>query len=120
VTTLLTGVLVALAAGIFPMKVLDQLVSMGTLLAFALVCGGVLILRRTAPHLERPFRTPWMPWIPIAGVLACLYLMIGLPLVTWIRLVVWLVIGLAIYFGYGHRNAEAVRAAAPTGDRAVA
>ena len=120
VTTTVTGVLVALTAGVFPMTVLGQLVSMGTLLAFALVCGGVLILRRTNPELERPFRTPAMPWVPIGGVLACGYLMSALPLVTWLRLFVWLGIGLAIYFGYGYRNAAAVRAAAPPRERVVA
>ena len=109
VTTLVTGVCVAIAAGIFPLNVLSQLVSMGTLLAFGLVCIGVLILRRTDPDRVRPFRAPGMPWVPIFGALICLYLMIGLPRATWTRLVVWLVIGLAIYFGYGRRGAERTR-----------
>ena len=109
VTTLVTGICVAMAAGIFPLGVLSQLVSMGTLLAFGLVCVGVLILRRTDPDRVRPFRTPGMPWVPIVGALICLYLMLGLPRATWERLVIWLVIGLAIYFGYGRRGAERVR-----------
>ena len=117
VTTLLTGIVVAIAAGIFPLNVLSQLVSMGTLLAFGLVCVGVLILRRTDPDRVRPFRTPGMPWVPIAGALICGYLMIGLPRATWGRLVVWLAIGLAIYFGYGRTGAERVRNALPEAAR---
>jgi basic amino acid/polyamine antiporter, APA family len=111
VTTILTGVLVAITAALFPIGVLGQLVSMGTLLAFAIVCGGVLVLRRTDPGIERPFRAPGMPWVGLAGVLVCIYLMAVLPLATWRRLVVWLVVGLAIYFLYGRRNVERARAA---------
>ncbi|MEA2766718.1 MAG: basic amino acid/polyamine antiporter, family [Gemmatimonadaceae bacterium] len=109
VTTAIIGVLVAIAAGLFPIAVLGQLVSMGTLLAFAIVCTGVLILRRIEPDVPRPFKTPGMPWVPIAGTLICFYLMSGLPLATWIRLFVWLAIGLAIYFGYGRFSAAALR-----------
>ena len=109
VTTAIIGVLVAIAAGLFPIAVLGQLVSMGTLLAFAIVCTGVLILRRIEPDVPRPFKTPGMPWVPIAGTLICFYLMSGLPLATWIRLFVWLAIGLAIYFGYGRFSAAAMR-----------
>src|SRR5258705_10630262 len=82
VTTAIIGVLVAIAAGLFPIAVLGQLVSMGTLLAFAIVCTGVLILRRIEPDVPRPFKTPGMPWVPIAGTLICFYLMSGLPLAT--------------------------------------
>jgi len=109
VTTAIIGVLVAIAAGLFPIAVLGQLVSMGTLLAFAIVCTGVLILRRIEPDVPRPFKTPGMPWVPIFGTLICLYLMSGLPLRTWIRLFVWLAIGFAIYFGYGRFRAAALR-----------
>jgi APA family basic amino acid/polyamine antiporter len=109
VTTAITGAVVAVVSGLFPITLLGQLVSMGTLLAFAIACGGVLILRRVEPGIARPFKTPGMPWVPIAGVLICLYLMSGLPLPTWIRLFVWLAVGLAIYFGYGRRRAERVR-----------
>jgi basic amino acid/polyamine antiporter, APA family len=111
--TLLTGTCVALAAGVTNISTLGQLTSMGTLLAFALVCAGVLILRRTAPTLQRPFRTPGMPWTAIIGVLICLYLMTGLPLATWIRLIVWLAAGMLVYIGYGYRAAARMRRARP-------
>ena len=110
VTTAITGLVVAIASGLFPISVLGQLVSMGTLLAFAIVCTGVLILRKTEPEMARPFKTPGMPWVPITGTLICLYLMSGLPLPTWIRLFVWLAIGLTIYFGYGRLRAASIRA----------
>jgi APA family basic amino acid/polyamine antiporter len=109
VTTIITGILIAIAAGLFPITVLGLLVSMGTLLAFAIVCTGVLILRKTAPDTLRPFRTPGMPWVPVVGTLICLYLMSGLPLPTWVRLFVWLAIGLAIYFSYGRFHAATLR-----------
>ena len=83
---------------------LGQLVSIGTLLAFVLVCLGVIILRRTAPDAPRPFRTPWVPAVPILGALICLAQMVGLPLATWERLVIWLAIGLVVYFGYSRRS----------------
>jgi APA family basic amino acid/polyamine antiporter len=104
-STLLTGAIVAVAAGLLPLTTLSQLVSMGTLLAFTLACLGIIILRRTAPTLDRPFRTPGMPWVPVFGALACVAQMVGLPLATWIRLVVWLAIGMAVYFTYGRRHA---------------
>ena len=109
VTTAITGLVVAAASGLFPIGVLGQLVSMGTLLAFAIVCSGVLILRKVEPDTPRPFKTPGMPWVAIVGTLICLYLMSGLPLATWIRLFIWLAIGLAIYFTYGRFRAAAVR-----------
>ena len=103
-STILTGSLIAVAAGMTPIGVLGQLVSIGTLLAFVLVCLGVIIMRRRAPELARPFRTPWVPFVPIAGAVLCLAQMVGLPLTTWIRLIVWLVAGLAIYFLYGRQQ----------------
>jgi len=101
VSTMLTGAIVALAAGLTPITILGQLVSIGTLLAFVLVCLGVIVLRRTAPDVARPFRTPGVPFVPIAGAVFCLAQMVGLPAATWERLVIWLVAGLVVYFLYG-------------------
>jgi APA family basic amino acid/polyamine antiporter len=105
VSTMLTGSIIALAAGLTPIDVLGQLVSIGTLLAFVLVCIGVIVLRRTAPAVPRPFRTPAVPAVPIAGAAICLAQMIGLPLATWERLVIWLAIGLVVYVTFGRRHA---------------
>ncbi len=110
VSTMLTGAVVAVAAGFTPIDVLGQLVSMGTLLAFVLVCIGIVVLRRTMPDAPRPFRTPGMPWVPILGALACLLQMAGLPMATWMRLLIWLVIGMVVYFGYGRSRAAEMRA----------
>jgi APA family basic amino acid/polyamine antiporter len=109
VSTMLTGTVCALVAGFTPIEVLGQLVSIGTLLAFVLVCIGVVMLRKSAPHYRRPFRTPWVPWVPAAGAIICLAQMLGLPGETWVRLAIWLVAGLVIYFTYGHRHAQARR-----------
>ena len=103
-STIYTGIAVSLATGLLPLQLLGQLVNIGTLLAFVLVCGGVWILRSKRPDLDRPFRTPWVPFVPIMGILCCFGLMLTLPADTWIRLVVWLVIGFAIYFGYSRRH----------------
>ncbi|HEX7050825.1 MAG TPA: amino acid permease [Longimicrobiales bacterium] len=110
ITTAVTGIAVAVTAGLFPIDILSTLVSIGTLLAFTIVSIGVVVLRYTAPDLERPFRTPGMPVVPILGALSCFGVMTTLPLDTWGRLVIWLVIGLAIYFFYGKANAERLRA----------
>ena len=109
ISTMLTGSVVAVAAALLPINVLSILVSMGTLLAFVLVSLGILILRKTAPELKRPFKTPFLPWVPILATLFCLAQMLSLPVQTWVRLVIWLVIGLSVYFLYGKRHAEAVR-----------
>jgi APA family basic amino acid/polyamine antiporter len=106
VSTMLTGCVVALAAGLTPISVLGELVSMGTLLAFVLVCIGIIALRKSAPDAPRPFRTPGMPWVPIIGALACVAQMLSLPLATWIRLIVWLLLGFLMYFGYAQRRSR--------------
>jgi len=102
-STIYTGIAVCVATGLLPLQLLGTWVNIGTLLAFVLVCGGVWILRHTRPDLERPFRVPLVPLVPLLGILSCLGLMVTLPLDTWIRLAVWLVIGLGIYFGYSRK-----------------
>jgi APA family basic amino acid/polyamine antiporter len=110
ITTMVTGVAVALVAGVFPINDLGHMVSIGTLLAFVIVSIGVMVLRYKRPEIDRPFRTPWMPVVPLLGAASCLYLMSFLPLVTWLRLIIWLAIGMAIYFLYGARSAARARA----------
>ncbi len=105
---LLIGSLVAVVAALVPIDILGEMVSIGTLFAFVLVCGSVVYLRRSDAEVFRPFRVPGVPWVPLFGILSCLLLMVGLPLDTWLRLVVWLAIGLAIYFFYG-RSHSALR-----------
>jgi APA family basic amino acid/polyamine antiporter len=105
-STIFTGIAVTVAAGILPLDVISQLVNIGTLLAFVLVCIGVMVLRKTRPDLDRPFRTPWVPLVPILGVICCFGLMLTLPGYTWLRLIVWLIIGLVIYFTYGRRHSK--------------
>jgi basic amino acid/polyamine antiporter, APA family len=109
-SSIYTGLAVALFAGLFPIQILGQLVNIGTFLAFVLVCGGVWVLRHTRPELERPFRTPFVPFVPIVGMASCLGLMLTLPLDTWLRLLVWLLIGLGFYFGYGRTHSTLARA----------
>lgn len=105
-STIVVGVAVASLAGFMPIEKLGELVSIGTLFAFVLVCGGVLVLRSSHPELPRHFKCPAVPVVPIAGILVCLGLMAGLPLDTWVRLLVWLLIGFAIYFGYGIKHSQ--------------
>jgi APA family basic amino acid/polyamine antiporter len=107
-STMIIGAVVALGAGFLPLSVLSELVSMGTLLAFVLVCLGILVLRRTAPDIPRPFRTPGYPWVPILGIASCLLQMLVLPGTTWLRLAIWLVAGLVIYAAYGRRRTAAL------------
>jgi APA family basic amino acid/polyamine antiporter len=104
IATIVTGLGVGLAAGLTPITVLDKLVSIGTLFAFAIVSIGVIVLRRTSPDLPRSFRVPFMPFTPILAVAVCLLLMYSLPGDTWVRLFVWMGIGFVIYFTYGYRH----------------
>jgi APA family basic amino acid/polyamine antiporter len=106
VTTIVTGAVIAAFAGVSTLGVVAQLVSIGTLLAFVIVCVGVLVLRRTDPDVKRPFRAPFGAVTPILGAAICLAQMVGLPLATWARLVAWLAIGLLIYFLYGMRRSN--------------
>src|SRR5438034_9019381 len=103
-STIYTGIAVCFATGLLPLQLLGTWVNIGTLLAFVLVCAGVWILRSRRPDLHRPFRTPWVPAVPILGIVCCFGLMLTLPVDTWIRLGVWLMIGLAIYFAYGRKH----------------
>ncbi len=106
VATIITGVVAAVLAGLFPIDILGHLVSIGTLFAFIIVCAGVLVLRKSDPDAPRSFRTPWVPWIPLLGILSCGYLMWGLGAETWMRLVIWMALGFAIYFLYGKSHSR--------------
>jgi APA family basic amino acid/polyamine antiporter len=104
-SSLVTSVFCALLAGVLPIDILGELVSIGTLLAFVIVCVGVLILRRTQPEMKRPFRAPFVWFVAPAGMLMCGAMMYWLPLDTWARLVVWTGLGLIVYYGYGRKRA---------------
>lgn len=105
-STIMTGFAVGLLASFLPLRVLAELVNIGTLLAFVIVCGAVLVMRITHPHAERPFRVPLVPLVPIMGMALCLLLMLSLPSENWLRLGVWLVVGFVVYFGYGRAHSH--------------
>ncbi len=112
ISSILVGSFVAVFAALIPIGILGELVSIGTLLAFVIVCAGIWVLRVKRPELERPFRTPWVPVVPILGIIISLGLMASLPASTWLRLIIWLVIGMAIYTRYGSRRSKVQRALA--------
>jgi len=103
--TVVTGLVAAVLAALFPLDILADLVSIGTLLAFVVVCIGIMMLRVSNPNTPRPFRTPFVWFVAPAGVASCGLMMASLSNATWIRLAVWTLIGLAIYFAYGYRHA---------------
>ncbi|MFV0391383.1 MAG: amino acid permease [Paludibacteraceae bacterium] len=107
ITSIVTGAFAALFAGLFPIGLLGEMVSIGTLLAFVIVSLGIIILRKTEPNQPRAFRTPWVPFVPILGAVVCLVQMFSLPLDTWIRLLGWMAIGFVIYFSYSRKNSMA-------------
>jgi APA family basic amino acid/polyamine antiporter len=106
ISSITVGLVVAVFASTIPLDKLGEMTSIGTLLAFIIVCAGVMVLRRRSPELPRPFRAPLMPLTSILGILISLAMMLGLPLDTWIRLVVWLFVGLVIYFLYSRKHSK--------------
>jgi APA family basic amino acid/polyamine antiporter len=104
-----TGVFVAVSAAFAPIGWVLELTNIGTLFAFILVALGIIVLRRRDPHRPRPFRTPWVPVLPIVSILFCIYLIASLPPLTWLRFVLWMAIGAAIYFLYSIRHSRVRR-----------
>ncbi len=111
-STAVTGFLVACTGSLVPIGDLGQMVSIGTLMAFVIVCAGVWVMRKQRPEVNRPFRTPWVPFVPLMGIIISLSMMLGLNRITWVRLVVWLIIGMVIYCTYGSRYSKVQQALA--------
>jgi hypothetical protein len=108
ITTIITCVIVAVSAGFVPIQVVGEMTSIGTLFAFAVVCMAVIVLRVTRPDVHRPFKAPGGLFVPVLGVLSCLYLMVSLSVMTWVRLLLWLDVGMIIYWCYGRRHSPLV------------
>jgi len=109
-STILTGTCVAIMAAFLPLRILAELVNIGTLLAFVIVCAAVMIMRRSHPDVPRPFRAPLGPIVPVLGILSCLMLMFSLPAENWLRLAIWLIVGLVIYSAYGRKHSRVRKA----------
>jgi APA family basic amino acid/polyamine antiporter len=105
-SNVLLAALISAFAGLVPIQVVGEMTSIGTLLAFVMVCLGVLIMRKQQPDAPRAFRTPWVPLVPILGILTCLLMMVSLPWDTWLRLIIWLAAGLVIYYAYGKKRSK--------------
>jgi len=105
-STILTGCAVGIMSAFLPLRILAELVNIGTLLAFVIVCAAVLVMRKTHPDAHRPFRVPLSPFVPIAGIAICMLLMFSLPVENWYRLIIWLAVGIAIYFFYGNKHSH--------------
>ena len=110
--TILVGLLAAIVGSLFPIDDLGKMVNIGTLLAFVMVCIAIIILRRTNPNQPRPFRTPWVPLIPVLGIVFNGYMMFKLGWINWARLLIWLAIGMVVYFTYSRHHSRVRRAAA--------
>jgi amino acid transporter len=106
ITTIITCVIVAIVAGVTQIQTVGEMTSIGTLFAFAIVCGAVLMLRVSRPEVHRPFRVPFGPIFPVLGIVFCVYLMLNLPILTWVRFLVWLDLGMVIYWFYGRTHSE--------------
>jgi len=106
ISTIVVGAIVAVMPGFLPIDQLSKLVNIGTLLAFTIVCAGVWILRVRHPDMQRPFKTPFVPAVPILGIISAFYLMTRLPLITWEVMIGWLLVGLVIYFGYSRSRSK--------------
>jgi APA family basic amino acid/polyamine antiporter len=106
VATILTGLFVGVGSALASLEEMADLCNIGTLSAFLIVCVGVIVLRYREPDRPRAFRTPWVPWVPLVGVLACLWLMLGLPETAWVRFAIWLAVGLVFYFSFGYRRSR--------------
>jgi APA family basic amino acid/polyamine antiporter len=106
ISTIVVGLVVAVLPAFLPVDRLAELVNIGTLLAFTIVCAGVWVLRVRHPDLHRPFKTPFVPLVPILGIVSAIYLMTGLPKITWEVMIGWLLFGLLIYFGYSVKHSK--------------
>lgn len=112
-STIIVGIFCAFFAALIPIGVLGELVSIGTLLAFVIVCAGIMVLRKRRPDLERPFRAPWVPFTPIMGIVVSFAMMAALPWETWARLIAWLILGMVIYYTYGRHHSKVQQGAPP-------